>query len=186
MTKDELINKIKSLNEEDLTALQLSKGLTRVDFSWKNHYLTPWCLDNIKENSTYLKFREVFGTTVLLTYAGGDSEYPVSFIIFIDHKGKLRGFIPNAGNSYNKDTKQAFGNDIEADYEYLIDLLKCNEMNYKEYEQSLSEFKEWGEDYSIQIDNWKPLQELTEDDFGCIMSEEAMLNDFRLRVANEE
>jgi len=47
-------------------------------------------------------------------YSGGDWESPVYFIIYWDGK-KLRGYIPEDGNLYNTDTKQAYGNDDEAD-----------------------------------------------------------------------
>lgn len=183
VTKNELINKIKSLNEEDLVALRLSSGLTKVKFDWENSYIY-----NIEDPDfeNQCKFREVFGTTILLTYAGGDWEYPVSFILYIDDKGRLKGFIPNAGNTYNKDIKQAFGNDIVADYYFLIDLFKANEMSYKEHEEALSTFKNWDNDYSLPCTEWSDLEELTEDDFRCIMSEDAMIDDFRIRITNEE
>lgn len=183
VTKDELINKINSLNEEDLVVLRLSSALTKVNFDWENHYIS----DIENPNCTkQCKFREVFGSTVLLTYAGGDWEYPVSFILYIDDKGKLKGFIPNAGNSYNKDTKQAFGNDVVADYEFFIDLLKANEMSYRVYEDALSIFKNWDNDYSLPCSEWADLEELTGDDLACIMSEDAMIDDFRIRITNEE
>jgi hypothetical protein len=45
--------------------------------------------------------------------AGGDWEYPLFFIIY--HDGKtLRAYIPTEGNTWNTDTKRAYGNDSEA------------------------------------------------------------------------
>lgn len=68
-----------------------------------------------------------FGPTPLLGYkklsngmsyygvcAGGDWETPVFFLIYWDGK-KLRGYVPEKGNLWNTDTKQAYGNDDEAD-----------------------------------------------------------------------
>lgn len=54
------------------------------------------------------------GLTYLECYAGGDWEHPVTFIIYWDGK-KLRGYVPMEGNPWNTDTKQAYGNDEEAD-----------------------------------------------------------------------
>lgn len=46
--------------------------------------------------------------------AGGDWEHPVFFITYWDGK-KLRGYVPTDGNPWNSITKQAYGNDEEAD-----------------------------------------------------------------------
>lgn len=46
--------------------------------------------------------------------SGGDWEHPVFFIVYWDGK-KLRGYVPTEGNPWNTDTKQAYGNDEEAD-----------------------------------------------------------------------
>jgi hypothetical protein len=68
-----------------------------------------------------------FGPEVLLGYnklpngmsyygvaAGGDWETPVFFCIYWDGK-KLRGYIPEKGNLWNTDTKEAYGNNDKAD-----------------------------------------------------------------------
>ncbi len=53
-------------------------------------------------------------------WAGGDWEYPVYFIIYLDQDRKtLRAYIPEEGNTYNKDTKEAIGNNDEADIKFL-------------------------------------------------------------------
>lgn len=54
------------------------------------------------------------GLTFLGCYAGGDWETPVSFIIYWDGK-KLRGYVPLEGNPWNTTTKEAYGNDEDAD-----------------------------------------------------------------------
>lgn len=46
--------------------------------------------------------------------AGGDWETPVFFCIYWDGK-KLRGYIPEQGNLWNTDTKEAYGNNDTAD-----------------------------------------------------------------------
>lgn len=52
-------------------------------------------------------------------YAGGDWENPVAFIIYLSNKGELRMYVPRKGNVFNRDTKEAFGNDEDADEEFL-------------------------------------------------------------------
>jgi hypothetical protein len=46
--------------------------------------------------------------------AGGDWEHPVFFLAYWDGK-RLRGYVPTDGNPWNLKTKQAYGNDAEAD-----------------------------------------------------------------------
>lgn len=48
--------------------------------------------------------------------AGGDWEVPVYFIIYWDGK-KLRGYVPEEGNPWNKKTKEAYGNNEKKDME---------------------------------------------------------------------
>lgn len=52
-------------------------------------------------------------------HAGGDWECPVAFIIYLSNKGELRMYVPRKGNVFNKDTKEAFGNDEDADEAFL-------------------------------------------------------------------
>jgi len=48
--------------------------------------------------------------------AGGDWEVPVFFIIYWDGS-RLRAYVPTDGNTWNTDTKMAYGNDARADFE---------------------------------------------------------------------
>ena len=54
------------------------------------------------------------GLSFLGIQAGGDWEIPVFFIIYWDGK-RLRGYVPNNGNTFNEKTKAAYGN--EQDYD---------------------------------------------------------------------
>jgi hypothetical protein len=54
------------------------------------------------------------GMPILGVTAGGDWEWPIFFCIYFDGK-KLRGYIPEKGNTWNTDTKKAYGNDDGAD-----------------------------------------------------------------------
>lgn len=52
-------------------------------------------------------------------YAGGDWETPIYFLLYIDHENRLRGFVPDNGQEWRRDTKKAFGNDY-ADEMYCV------------------------------------------------------------------
>jgi hypothetical protein len=52
--------------------------------------------------------------------AGGDWQIPVFFIIYLDRNGRdWRGYVPQHGNIWNYDTKEAIGNDEDADCKFL-------------------------------------------------------------------
>lgn len=83
---------------------QLSKDLAKVKFNLENH------------DCEGLYIIEETGLNYILCSGGGDWEHPVRFAIYLDKDGKtLRGYIPEAGNPWNKTTKQAYGNDEESD-----------------------------------------------------------------------
>ena len=56
------------------------------------------------------------GLTFMGGWAGGDWETPVFFLFYWDGQ-QIRCYIPTDGNPWNTDTKQAYGNDGEADLE---------------------------------------------------------------------
>jgi hypothetical protein len=49
-------------------------------------------------------------------FAGGDWESPVHFILYCDAKG-LRAYIPEAGNTFNPESRTAYGSEDERDCE---------------------------------------------------------------------
>lgn len=59
------------------------------------------------------------GVPYIAAWAGGDWESPLLFMLYLDESLTLRGYIPTKGNSFNKDTKSAFGNDEDADVKFL-------------------------------------------------------------------
>ena len=117
ITVEELKNKIEGCRLEDewvdyrrLTPT-VEKDLDKVKFD----------CENITNEDYDFGPKELLGYQTLsngMSYfgvcAGGDWESPVFFCIYWDGK-KLRGYIPEDGNLYNTDTKQAFGNDDKAD-----------------------------------------------------------------------
>lgn len=53
------------------------------------------------------------GLAYLGVTAGGDWECPIYFILYYSGK-EIRGYIPEDGNIYNKETKTAYGSEMEA------------------------------------------------------------------------
>jgi hypothetical protein len=53
-------------------------------------------------------------------FCGGDWEYPIFFVVYLDADGKtLRSYVPKNGNTWNYDLGSAFGNDEEEDARFL-------------------------------------------------------------------
>lgn len=45
--------------------------------------------------------------------AGGDWEMPIAFLVFPDKDGKLKAYLPDNGNCYNRKINSAYGNEID-------------------------------------------------------------------------
>lgn len=110
ITPSELKKKIDALGHDykHLTPV-VEKDLSKIIFDTENMECVG---ERGKEFLGYHKLPN--GMSYLGVYAGGDWESPVYFIIYWDGN-KLRGYIPEEGNMYNTTTKQAYGNDDEAD-----------------------------------------------------------------------
>lgn len=116
ITVKELKRKIVEVRARDFTDYKhltptVEKDLNKIQFD----------TENIDDQSSIPNKRDFLGYHTLSNkmpylgvYAGGDWENPVYFIIYWDGQ-KLRGYIPEDGNLYNTDTKQAYGNDEKAD-----------------------------------------------------------------------
>ena len=114
---DELKNKVEACRVKDewvdyrrLTPT-IEKDLDKVQFDTENitdedHEFGPKILLGYQMLSNGMPYLGICG--------GGDWESPVFFCIYWDGK-KLRGYIPEKGNLWNTDTKQAYGNDDKAD-----------------------------------------------------------------------
>lgn len=60
------------------------------------------------------------GLPGIILYRGGDWECSIAIFIYSDDGERLRAYIPKYGNPFNIDTMTAFGNDNEADEQYLV------------------------------------------------------------------
>lgn len=103
---------------------KIGKDISKVRFDFENcNYDTPSLGDGLTG------LRRVYVDGGYLSFigvsAGGDWEYPVFFIIYLDKDGKtFRAFVPKEGNTWNYDTNEALGNDEEADHKFLERMYK--------------------------------------------------------------
>lgn len=118
ISKEEFLTKVKNLmeNEEFPYELpkQIEKDLGKVNFDWEN--FTGW---EDKQNFAkypvgYRKLADNFH--IYFVNAGGDWEYPICFIFYWGD-GKLRAYIPEDGNVWNKKEKCAYGSEEDIDYD---------------------------------------------------------------------
>lgn len=57
---------------------------------------------------------------ILFCWGGGDWEYPVLFILYLDDKNRLRAYVPNKGNTFNPKYKAAFGNNDDYPVDNIV------------------------------------------------------------------
>lgn len=93
--------------EPTALAQALAEGL-KVEFDFENFEMES------ERRTDLLGYRDLGGLTVWGMSAGGDWEFPVFFVVYYDGK-KLRAYVPRHGNPWNSTTKQAYGNDVDAD-----------------------------------------------------------------------
>lgn len=119
---------------------QLKKDLSKVEFDWENYNSGTDLIDA----SWYHNQKDIFGyskdimgphnqmgsqgVSWIGCAAGGDWEQPVFFMLYMD-QGQVRAWIPKDGNCWNHTTKQAFGNDEDAD---IADIKKQLQKVYPE------------------------------------------------------
>jgi hypothetical protein len=97
-----------SCNPKQITTI-VENDLSKVNFDTENtEYKDPNCFKLIGYHTLSN------GMPYLGVWSGGDWENAVFYIIYWDGKN-LRGYIPEDGNCYNTTTKEAYGNDAEAD-----------------------------------------------------------------------
>ena len=127
---------------------QVKKDLKKVQFDFENY--------EFKNGEGYQGSTPIVGWQVstsglpfLGVAAGGDWEFPLFFIIYWDGK-KLRGYIPTDGNTWNTDTKMAYGND----YDGMGEPSHADGKNIK---------KRWPDNYDIGTEFETPDHEVSSD-----------------------
>lgn len=96
------------------------KDLSKINFDWENSGVCEENEDVNFKNKTSLSD----GTEFIWCFAGGDWECPVFFVLYIDDKNKLRGYIPSDGNIYCHTCKCAYGScecDDQTENDKMID-----------------------------------------------------------------
>lgn len=105
---------------------QLKQDLSKVEFDWENYDSGTDLVDIAwygEKDNIFGYSKSIMGPHNQLgsagvswigCAAGGDWEIPVFFMLYMD-QGEVRAWIPKEGNCWNRTTKQAFGNDEDAD-----------------------------------------------------------------------
>ncbi len=96
---------------------QIGTGLGRVEFSLENYE----CEEDSTGNWGSLLGPRHFGKIAGVgCCGGGDWEYPLFFVIYLDADGKtLRSYVPKNGNIWNYEAESAFGNN-DNDAEFFV------------------------------------------------------------------
>ena len=127
-----------ALHELGYSNTKARKDLEKIDFDFENAGK-----EFLEEN---LKSTLPDGTAFVWAWAGGDWEYPVRFVLYIDPKDELRAYIPDDGNVYCRKCKSAYGtcecedgkvsedamsnDDLKPDFEKMYQAV-CNRIEVK-------------------------------------------------------
>jgi hypothetical protein len=112
ITIEELKNKIDG-NDDLLESANIERDLNKIQFDMENHTCTKNEFSCGNEENSLVGYNILEnGLSFLGHLAGGDWEDPLFFIIYWDGK-KLRAYIPSDGNTYNHNSKTAFGSEAD-------------------------------------------------------------------------
>lgn len=89
---------------------QIRDDLNKINFDFEN-YSSPNSLEDPPEIMGWHTLDN--GFSFLGMWAGGDWETPVYFILYWDGK-KVRGYVPETGNTFNPKYRTAFGSEGES------------------------------------------------------------------------
>lgn len=84
-------------------------GLSRVIFDTENRTFTE------DFAGIMTGFRAIGDTVVLFGSGGGDWEGPISFCLYVGVDGKVHGYVPEHGNTYDKTYNTAYGSQQESE-----------------------------------------------------------------------
>lgn len=95
----------------------IENDLKKVEFDFENYEVRdgdPLHYDPKYDSGGFCEYPCGFevlknGMPCLFVNAGGDWEYPICFVLYWDGR-KIRAYIPEEGNVYNKEKKSAYGN----------------------------------------------------------------------------
>lgn len=121
ITKKELWKRFLSIDRDKHACLPMIRDIVPkedwdVKFDWENYEFEPSKEFEFEDN--FLGIKEIEGRVFIGCFAGGDWEYPVYFLIYLQDD-IWRAYVPKAGNTFNYDIMQAFGNEDEKDLEFF-------------------------------------------------------------------
>jgi len=125
ISKEEFLTKVKDLMDDEEFPYELpsiiQKDLSKVNFDLENiTYFDD--TEGFCDNKYPVGYYELSNNLhVFFINAGGDWEFPLCFIFYWGD-GKLRAYIPEDGNVWNKKQKCAYGseeNDDDINYDIL-------------------------------------------------------------------
>lgn len=98
------------------------------------------------DEQTYIGFHTINNLTFLGMLVGGEDEIPIFMIVYLDITNKLRAYIPQNGNLYNRENNSTYGYDAVADskildqldYNTLDDLYNSLKYDWNEIVQEIS------------------------------------------------
>ena len=129
---------------------QILKDLSKIEFDLENFESETHEWLEIENQESLMGFQHIEGFSFWGCYGGGDWEEPVFFIIYHDGS-KLRGYVPVCGNVFNLKTKQALGNDEEADVAFLNNDIVTDVHNGRSYNASDLTVAADGDDYIAYV-----------------------------------
>ena len=109
----------------------IAEGLDAVEFTLENGECDPDSPGS-EHWGTLIGPRRFGKLAGVGCYGGGDWEYPIFFVVYLDADRKtLRSYVPKDGNVWNYTTKAAFGNNEEIDTTVLANWLRQNKSDVK-------------------------------------------------------
>jgi hypothetical protein len=90
----------------------VAKDLSKIKFTFENV-----CIGSEFDMPGYNpdEYEMIDGFPVAWCAAGGDCEIPLAFIVYIGEDDKIRGYLPEDGNCFNRKTMCAYGNEDDED-----------------------------------------------------------------------
>lgn len=122
----------------------IEKDLT-VRFDWENFDYSTKTLNGVTRRKRWWGIKSIYYFPFLCCYAGGDWEYPVFFIIYLDGKNKIRAYVPRDGNVYDEETNQAYSNDSKSinDLDYDFNAIRRDIIKHFSISESVNEDMGW-------------------------------------------
>lgn len=107
ITLSEFKEHVKQYEEECEFSNQIEKDLSKIQFDRENLDFSTGFFDDPNVCGYQILSN---GMPTLFGNAGGDWEHPIVFILYWDGK-KIRGYIPEKGNTFNPEFRTAYGSE---------------------------------------------------------------------------